>query len=562
MLVQQKQYLYVRVVKGKDLLAEYDFGGRDCYVEVRLGNHKETTRCLTFHKWSPNAWNQVFAFLRDKIEATMLEVTVKDYFHMADDFRGWVLYDLSAIPKRLQPDSPQWHRLVDRKGDKLKGELMLALWWGTQADEAFLEADSLGVVDDLDNIHLRKYYSPRLWYLRVDVIEGQDLIPCDTTRPPESFVKATLGNQSMRTRISMMKSTNPVWNEELMFVAEEPFEEHLILSVEDRVGPNKDERDAIAEGQETKQGRIHMRICLGGGFHVLQGSAHYSSDLRPAAHQLCKKNTGFLELGILSAHGLSPMKTKDGRATTDAYCVAMYGTEWVRTRTIIDSFTPKWDEHYYWQVFDPCTIVTIGVFDNFHLQGEDTRIGKVRIRVSTLETGRVYTHWYPLLVSHPSGVKKMGEIHLKVRFNCAPLLIMMHKYSRPLLPDMHYIHPITISQLDSLTHHANQMVCMRLSQDKEPLRKDIVEYMLDVGCETRQSKVNFLRIKGLFGGLITVGNWFIEMYSWKNPISTVVTHIIIFIFAIYPELILPSIFLSFFNWSLELQTQTELSSPH
>ncbi|PWA53061.1 ACT-like protein tyrosine kinase family protein [Artemisia annua] len=31
-----------------------------------------------------------------------------------------------------------------------------------------------------------------------------------------------------------------MWNEDLMFVAVEPFEEPLILSVEDRVGPNKD----------------------------------------------------------------------------------------------------------------------------------------------------------------------------------------------------------------------------------------------------------------------------------------------------------------------------------
>ncbi|KAK2370025.1 FT-interacting protein [Trifolium repens] len=85
-----------------------------------------------------------------------------------------------------------------------------------------------------------------------------------------------------------------------------------------------------------------------------------------------------------------------------------------------------------------------------------SKIGKVRIRLSTLETDRVYTHSYPLLVVHPTGVKKMGEIQLAVRFTCSSLLNMMHMYSNPLLPKMHYIHPLTVSQLDSLRHQATQ----------------------------------------------------------------------------------------------------------
>ncbi|KAI3787029.1 hypothetical protein L1987_41186 [Smallanthus sonchifolius] len=302
--LSSKQYLYVRVVKARDLLAEDATGGCDRYVEVRLGNYKEATRHLTLSKKNPKPeWNQVFAFLRDKIEATMLEVTVKDKDVMKDDFVGWVLYDLSDIPKRVQPDrtlAPQWHRLVDGKGDKLKGELMFALWWGTQANEVFPEANPGGVVDPLASIRS----------------------------------KVTLGNQSMKTRISMTKSKNPLWNEELMFVAAEPFEDHLILSVVDRVAPNKDEvlgscviplqyverrvdhrttrsrwlnlqRDVIVEGQKTKQARfssrIHMRICFKGGYHVLHEPAHYSSEFRPTARQLWKKSIGILELGILSA---------------------------------------------------------------------------------------------------------------------------------------------------------------------------------------------------------------------------------------------------------------------
>ncbi|KAK9057697.1 hypothetical protein SSX86_022533 [Deinandra increscens subsp. villosa] len=593
-LVEQMLYLYVRVVKAKDLPAKDLTGSCDPYVEVRMGNYKGTTR--HFEKNPKPEWNQVFAFSKDRIQSTMLEVIVKDKDVVKDDLVGGVVFDLNEVPKRVPPDSPlapQWYKLADRKGDKLKGELMLAVWWGTQADEAFPEAwhaDAAAVsADGLASIRSKVYLSPKLWYLRVNVIEAQDLIPSDRTRFPEVYVKAVLGNQVLRTRVSGSKTINPLWNEDLMFVASEPFEDPLVLSVEDRVAPNKEEvlgrcgiplqyvdrrldhkminsrwfnleKHVMIEGEKKKEvkfaSRIHMRVCLEGGYHVLDESTHYSSDLRPTAKQLWKNSIGVLEVGILSANGLSPMKAKDGRATTDAYCVAKYGTKWVRTRTIVNSVAPKWNEQYTWEVFDPCTVITIGVFDNCHLQGgddpggpRDSRIGKVRIRLSTLETDRVYTHSYPLLVLHPSGVKKMGEIHLAVRFTCSSLMNMMHMYSQPLLPKMHYVHPLTVSQLDSLRHQATQIVSMRLGRAEPPLRKEIVEYMLDVGSHMwsmRRSKANFLRIMSVFGGLISIGKWFDQICNWKNPITTVLIHVLFVILVLYPELILPTIFLYLF----------------
>ncbi|KAJ6843225.1 FT-interacting protein 1-like [Iris pallida] len=594
-LVEQMQYLYVRVVKAKDLPAKDVTGSCDPYVEVKLGNYKGTTR--HFEKKTNPEWNQVFAFSKDRIQASTVEVLVKDKDLVKDDFIGRVSFDLNEVPKRVPPDSPlapQWYRLEDRKGDKVKGELMLAVWMGTQADEAFPDAwhsDAATVPSDgLANIRSKVYLTPKLWYVRVNVIEAQDLIPSDKGRFPEVFVKVMLGNQVLRTRISQVRGPNPMWNEDLMFVAAEPFEEHLVLSVEDRVGPNKDEllgktiiplqnvdrrldykavntrwynlekHVVIMEGDKKKElkfsSRIHLRICLDGGYHVLDESTHYSSDLRPTAKQLWKQSIGVLELGVLTAQGLLPMKTKDGRGTTDAYCVAKYGQKWVRTRTIIDSFTPKWNEQYTWEVYDPCTVITIGVFDNCHLQGgekaggtRDTRIGKVRIRLSTLETDRVYTHSYPLLVLLPSGVKKMGEVQLAVRFTCSSLLNMMHMYSQPLLPKMHYLHPLSVTQLDNLRHQATQIVSMRLARAEPPLRKEVVEYMLDVDSHMwsmRKSKANFFRIMGVLSGLIAVVKWFDQIFNWKNPITTVLIHILFIILVLYPELILPTIFLYLF----------------
>ncbi|KAJ0810040.1 putative C2 domain, phosphoribosyltransferase, C2 domain superfamily [Helianthus annuus] len=253
------------------------------------------------------------------------------------------------------------------------------------------------------------------------------------------------------------------------------------------------------------------------------------------------------------------MKTKDGRATTDAYCVAMYGTKWVRTRTVIDSFAPKWNEQYTWEVFDPCTVMTIGVFDNFHLQGGDSRIGKVRIRLSTLETDRVYTHSYPLLVLAPSGVKKMGEIHLVLRFTCSSLLNILHMYSQPCLPKMHYNHPLTFTQSNHMRHHAQQIVSMRLSQIEPPLRKENVDYML-IGVSTmwnldeldeefdsyptslrgddiirmRYDHIRSIsgRIQFLVGDLAILGEKLQSLLSWRDPRGTLIFVIICLIASI------------------------------
>ncbi|KAJ0021071.1 hypothetical protein Pint_31229 [Pistacia integerrima] len=588
-LVEQMQYLYVRVVKAKDLPGKDVTGSCDPYVEVKLGNYKGATK--HFEKKNNPEWNQVFAFSKERIQASVLEVVVKDKDLVLDDLIGRVMFDLNEIPKRVPPDSPlapQWYRMDDRKAVRVKGELMLAVWMGTQADEAFPDAwhsDAATVGSEgVTNIRSKVYLSPKLWYVRVNVIEAQDLLPGDKSRFPEVFVKAILGNQALRTRISQIKTINPLWNEDLMFVVAEPFEEPLILTVEDRVGSNKDEvlgkcliplqtvqrrldhkpvntrwfnleKHVSVEGEQKKDtkfaSRIHLRICLEGGYHVLDESTHHSSDLRPTAKQLWKSSIGILEVGVLSAHGLMPMKTRDGRGTTDAYCVAKYGQKWVRTRTIVDSSVPKWNEQYTWEVFDICTVITVGVFDNGHIGGggKDSRIGKVRIRLSTLEADRVYTHSYPLLVLHSSGVKKTGEVQLAVRFTCLSLINMMHMYSHPLLPKMHYIHPLSVIQLDSLRHQAMQIVAFRLNRAEPPLKKEVVEYMLDVDSHMwsmRRSKANFFRIMGVLGGLISVGKWFDQICNWKNPLTTILIHILFIILILYPELILPTVFLYLF----------------
>ncbi|XP_010557779.1 PREDICTED: FT-interacting protein 1 [Tarenaya hassleriana] len=598
-LVEQMFYLYVRVVRAKDLPPGLMTGGCDPYVEVKLGNYKGRTK--HFDRKATPEWNQVFAFSKERIQSSVLEVFVKGKETLGrDDYLGRVMFDLNEIPKRVPPDSPlapQWYRLEDRRGEgKVRGEIMLAVWMGTQADEAFSEAwhaDSASVYGEgVFNVRSKVYVSPKLWYLRVNIIEAQDVIPNDKNRLPDVFVKANVGTQTLKTKICPIKTINPLWNEDLVFVVAEPFEEQLLITIEDNVHPSKDEvlgkislpmnifekrldhrpvqsrwfnlekyGFGALEPDRRKElkfsSRIHLRVCLEGGYHVMDESTMYISDTRPTARQLWKQPVGILEVGILGAKGLLPMKVKDGRGSTDAYCVAKYGQKWVRTRTILDTLSPRWNEQYTWEVYDPCTVITLGVFDNCHLgssqtgngASRDARIGKVRIRLSTLEAHKIYTHSFPLLVLQPHGLKKTGEVQISIRFTTLSLANIVYIYSHSLLPKMHYLHPFTINQVDSLRYQAMNIVATRLGRAEPPLRKEIVEYMLDVDSHLwsmRRSKANFFRIMSLLSGSISVGNWLRDVCNWRNPVTSILVHVLFLILVMYPELILPTMLLYMF----------------
>ncbi|PHU07203.1 hypothetical protein BC332_23692 [Capsicum chinense] len=588
------QYLYVRVVKAKDF--SFFGGGGELVAEVKLGNYRGITkRVVSNHA----EWDQVFAFSKDSVQSSVVEIFVKE--NNKDDFLGRVWFDLNEVPKRVPPDSqlaPQWYRMEDKKGDKSNGgEVMAAIWFGTQADEAFAEAWHSKAAnvhfDGLCSIKSKVYLSPKLWYLRVGVIEAQDIIMGEKgssmMRYPELFAKVQVGNQVLRTRVSPPSATrslsNPFWNEDLMFVVAEPFEEFLLVSIEDRLAPNREEvvgrillpvsslerrlneKPATSRwfNLETHLGnpndpktvvrfasRIHLRASLDGGYHVLDEATMYSSDVRPTAKQLWKPHIGVLEVGVLGVTNLVPMKMKEGKGgSVDAYCVAKYGQKWVRTRTVVDSLSPKWNEQYTWEVFDPCTVITIGVFDNSRVDknmanpvagNRDSRIGKVRIRLSTLETDRVYTHAYPLLMLHPSGVKKMGEIHLAVRFSCANMINMLHMYTMPLLPKMHYVQPLSVSQLDSLRHQAMNVVATRLSRSEPPLGREVVEYMLDHDSHMwsmRKSKANFFRLTNVVSWFVIMSRFLDSARNWHKPVHSALALFAFTILVLVPELIIP-----------------------
>jgi len=193
---------------------------------------------------------------------------------------------------------------------------------------------------------------------------------------------------------------------------------------------------------------------------------------------------------------------------------------------------------------------------------KDLPIGKIRIRLSTLESDRVYTNAYPLLVVTPQGIKKMGELELAVRLSCASTLNLMQAYVQAPLPRMHYYYPLDPKQLESLRVAAMNIVALRLMRSDPPLRQEVVQFMLDTEAERwsmRRSKANYYRIMGVLSGIMAVSIWFADICSWKSPVTTVLVHLLLLILVWYPELLLPTVFLYMFligAWNYRFRSRT------
>ncbi|KAH7289412.1 hypothetical protein KP509_30G000500 [Ceratopteris richardii] len=519
---------------------------------------------------------------------------------------------MSEIPTRKPPDSPlapQWYRLEARKEEKrAKGEIMLAIWLGTQADEAFPDAwqsDTGGIALNRSKV----YISPRLWYLRIELLRAQDLFPPGKDVRGDVFAFVDLGPGQAHFRPAIRRGGSAAFHGgEIIFVVAEPFAEQLVIKVVHKVSKDKDELIGVvrlplynvakrhdrkpvearwvdiqkekkpddappANGKKdgapappAKNGpkftsRLQIAVSLDGGYHVLDETTHHTSDVQPTDRRLWKPAMGILELGILAAYALLPTKTRDGRGTADAYCIAKYGKKWIRTRTVVGSLSPQWHEQYTWEVYDPCTVLTVGVFDNHILNEEnkkqqqnggggppprDAIIGKLRIRLSTLRTDRTYTHSYPLISLERSGVKRKGELEIAVRFSCTSQFHLLHAYVNPLLPKLHYTEPLSVRQVEGLRRIATNILIAYLHRSEPPIRPEVVRYMLDADARTwsyRKTKATWKRMLNVFSSLRNLYLWFRDVCYWKSKVTTIFVFFLYMILVCFPEQILPTLFL-------------------
>ncbi|PPS04469.1 hypothetical protein GOBAR_AA16190 [Gossypium barbadense] len=294
-------------------------------TKPNIGGGRTTPVYSEMNKPNPE-WNQVFAFTKDRIQS--LPVEIPEFVN--NEFIGKIAINVSDIRTQVPLDSPlapEWYKLEDKDMDKANlsvSELMLVIWFGTQADEVFIDAWHSYVVT--------VYLSPRLWYLRVNIIEAQDLV----NRNSEVYVKGTLGNVKLRTRVSADKSFNPRWNDDLMFVAADLGRCMIHLS--------EGGGDVV---QELKfASKLNVRISLDG--------ATFNGLWPPAL--------GVLELGIVGASVLVPMKSR-------------VGPKWS------DSFSPKCNEQYTWK-----SMICLR-----------SKYWEAKDQLFTLPTNQVYTYSYPLI---------------------------------------------------------------------------------------------------------------------------------------------------------------------
>ncbi|CAA0407586.1 unnamed protein product [Arabidopsis thaliana] len=472
-LVERMTFLYIRIVKARALPSN------DLFVEVTIGRYKGRTKRST-NPYPNLEFHEVFAFNSDRLQGNMLEVTMKVN---EEEIIGQCRFEVAEIPTRIPPDSPlapQWDRLEDRNANRFGEEVMVSVWMGTQADEVCPEAwhsDSATVTgENAVIVRSKVYLSPRLWYLRVNVIEAQILVLLQGNRTnPEVLVKGFVGNVVVRSRVSQSRTMSPVLERG--------------YDVERRVLPGPVPAlwyNLERVGDSGFAGRIHLRVSLDGGYHVLDESIQYSSDYRASM------DSNYWCIGARSHQ-----------------CIWFDSDE-----------VPRWSRHHRCILRGEIWAKKVPGNSN---GAKDSRIGKIRIRLSTLETERIYTHSYPLIVLKPDGVKKMGEIQLAIRFSCISTIDMLQKYSEPLLPEMHYLTPLSIYQLDSLRHQATHILCLKLGWSEPPLGRDVIEYMLDFGSNIwslRRGRANFERIVSFFTTFIDSWIWFDSVCKWKSPIRS------------------------------------------
>ncbi|KAL6906188.1 hypothetical protein ACP4OV_003789 [Aristida adscensionis] len=588
-LVESMPYIFVRVIKARGLPDVDATGSLDPFVEVRAGAYRAVTKYLK--KDQNPEWNATFAFCTHYIRMCRMDVTVMDKDKIRDDFVGKLSFDQSEIPLRLPADSPVspvWHQLLDQHGKITEGELMIAIWKCSSADEAYPEAWHAGPLD-LD-VSLLPYISPKvydfptLWYVRICIIDFEDFtVGNDDEQSKKMYVSVSVAGQLVRTRFAArQKRSSYVWNEDLLLVAAEPLESHVRIYVKENIGPGQDnivgqttialaslekrldhhlvgvhvfeiQRPLEADGDKDEQsmalGIIRLRNCLEGGYKVLYHSTYNIDDLRPTVALKESPPIGLLELGILGAQVFHPTKTRGGKNTSDIYCVAKYGGKWARTRTVINTVKPAFNEQYSWDVFDTAAVVTIGVFDNgATVDKKDKLLGEVQLRLSYLQPGIIYANAYPLFQLQPSGLKTMGELYMAVRFSLTTAMVnAVCMYSRPRLPRMNYASPLTIVQIDRLRSFALEIVATRMSQmEDRPLRKEVVEKMLEVRSHLfsiRKSKANFFRLMQAISGVVFLLLWFDKVRLWRSPATTLLAYAIFGLALWFHQLILPFLFL-------------------
>ncbi|CAH9144325.1 unnamed protein product [Cuscuta epithymum] len=331
----------------------------------------------------------------------------------------------------------------------------------------------------------------------------------------------------------------------------------VLGSVAVPVDPNKmaSHKDLKLKNGDKDPGlKLSAMMLVDKSYHVFDDVDSCTSDRLPTdrdPRQPKPVAIAVLEVAILSVTGLVPTKERNRVPTTDPYCVAKYGRKWCKTRTVIGSgATARFQEPYIWEVYDPNTVLTVGVFDNNQAAASggkkegDKNIGKVRVPISTLLfDGKKRIKSYPLYAIHPElgpQVRIMGELHLQVALEPTSMWGFVSAYFRPLLPPSHYERPIPLEQTADLRKYAVDVECKVLGRREPPLGENVVRFMTtaEQGYSKRVTDTNLARLYRA-SGLRALCQFVDHVASWKSPVTTLLSLELVFFFLLYADLIFP-----------------------
>ncbi|CAH9086371.1 unnamed protein product [Cuscuta europaea] len=351
---------------------------------------------------------------------------------------------------------------------------------------------------------------------------------------------------------------------------------------------------------------LHAAVWIDRNYHVFDDLDSYTSDRSPTVKRLNASALGIAELDVTieRVEALVPIKKQKDVWTTDPYCVAKYGNKFCKTHTAAAKFgasadpkfnhTYKWEaigykpkpfptnanayndpsisvlthtdfgENFTWEVYDPNTVLTIGVFDNSNVVAvegkkdeegkkkkvEDMNIGKVKVPISTLLIYKSYKRVFPLFVVHPElgpQARIMGMLHVTIQLVPRSLGGFLFTYFTPPLPSIHYLQGVPpLEKMPEIRRSAVALEVKNLARSDPPLGGNVVRYMTtpEQGFSRRVLLTNIARLcsaSGLRAPLLLVG----LVLSRSSLTTSWLVSVLLTILLLWPFLIIPLILSTF-----------------
>lgn len=604
-------FLRVKVLEARDLIAA-DFGGTsDPYAVVRVEdprskkydfdldkNHRTKVNRRTLRP----TWNKEFLMaamlpIIDK-QALVIQVFDHDKYSM-DDYLGQISIPLKTL-QAYQEQHPKEAATSHQHGRKS------GVWYAlSKSGDNGANCHSSMLVD----------VPAQASMLYVKVISGRRLPPKDFltgTSDPYVIVTAPLKNggaASIRSKI-VSSNLNPEWGEvfafplatidhtvcsavnlevwdydmlspdEFMGLAQVPFDdvdfhetgesrpkERWLTLSQDRNGTCSYRRRSQEQAWDRAghAGALKVSIWYGtkrdpalslASRAVTSqvgnplGQIRIDASIEYGYFEQVLPKVGKLKLGLLQAHNLTAVHWS---GTPSVYAVVKYEKNWARIRTILSTTDPVWNEELEFDVHDPSSVLTIGLFEDFHLennilkrgimrQRKDHPMGKFRIRVSTLDGNRLYRVRFPLLLPHKKVLRKVGELEVELKFEFDSVAKVIWNSLKPPLPAIHYTNPMEKPALAEKT--MREAMIAYLAQERPPVHQECVEELLDARgsiFRMRRAKVNYARLLGTVQFLIDIVKAACTICEWKYASLSVLAHVVFIFFVYNSHLLVPTL---------------------